>query len=155
MHQPELVLIILLDHGLRIVFIVHLKVAVLEGSAQGTPQGPPEVLLQLIHFVGVYVTLFFISDFVIASLAAAHTAKNSCSVLLKVQMLLLAIPRLRIRGLLVVFLRSDECPESESLLDMIIFIGSRCQHSFLNPAATSTLDGLESSRALQSSHEEI
>jgi hypothetical protein len=70
-------------------------------------------------------------------------------------MLLLAIPRLRIRGLLVVFLRSDECPESETLLDMIIFIGSRCQHSFLNPAATSTLDGLKSSRALQGSHEEI
>jgi hypothetical protein len=126
MHQPELVLLVLLHHGFRIVFIVHLQIAVLEGSAQGAPQGPAEVLLQLIHFLGVYVTLFFISEFVIASPAAAHTAKNSCTVLLKVQMLLLTIPRLRIRGLLVVFLRADESPESETLLDMIIFVGSRC-----------------------------
>ena len=128
MHQSELVLLVLLNHGFRIVLIVHLKVAVLEGSAQGTPQGPAEVLLQLIHFIVVYVTLFFVSDFVIGKSAAAHTAKNSCSVLLKVQMLLLTIPRLRIiRGLLVVFLRSsDECPESETFLDLIILIGPRC-----------------------------
>jgi hypothetical protein len=126
MHQPELVLVVLLNHGFRIVFIVHLKVAVLERSAHGTPQGPAEVLLQLIHFIVVYVTLFFVSDFVIAGSAAAHTAKDSCSVLLKVQVLLLTIPRLRIRGLLVVFLRSYECPESETFLDMIILIGPRC-----------------------------
>ena len=126
MHQPVLVLLILLDHGFRIVFIVLLEVAVLEGPAQGAPQGPAEVLLQLIYFKGVYVTLFFVSDFVVVRSVAADTAKNSCTVLLKVQMLLLTIPRVRIRGLLVVFLRSDESSKCESLLDIIIFVGSRC-----------------------------
>jgi hypothetical protein len=124
-HQPELVVLVLLYHGLRIVLIVHLQVALFERPAHRAPQGPPEVLLQLIHFIVVYVTLFFISDFVIARSAAAHTAEDGGPVLLEIQMLLLTIPRLRVGRLLLGFMRSDEGPEGETLLQQGIFVGPR------------------------------
>jgi hypothetical protein len=125
-HQPKLVLLVLLYHGLRIVLIVHLQVALFERPAHRAPQGPAEVLLQLVHFIVVYITLFFVSDFVIAGPAAAHTAEDGCPVLLEVQMLLLTIPRLRVGRLLLGFMRSDEGTEGETLLQNVIFIGPRC-----------------------------
>ena len=79
MHHLQLIILVLLYDCIRILVIIHFKVAILEErSSRCTTQRSTQVLLQPINFVSIQVTFLFILRGIIVKSFPSPSPTNDC-----------------------------------------------------------------------------